>query len=268
MNETSHGPAQRALRRCKRVFDSYLFATGPLIRGLGYRQLKVNGVRIDIRSSLINDPTVAGLFWNRYEASERRLILRYLRPELAVIELGGSLGFVSSLVARTSLGRRQWVVEANPQLLPLLAANLAANQASNVVILNRAIDYSGQPVVRLDLSGQSNLSGKLAGGTNGTSDVPGSVVEVPATTLGQIISSETIDEYALISDIEGAELGMIESESLEVIGRCSQLFIELHACSRGALNYTPADLAQRIEQRWQMRPVARDGDVWAFDRRK
>src|SRR6185437_3344965 len=40
----------------------------------------------------------ASIFWGFYESAEIRLINKFLNPDLPVIELGGSLGIISSFI--------------------------------------------------------------------------------------------------------------------------------------------------------------------------
>ena len=82
----------------------------------------------------------------RYERPERELLRTYIEPARPVIELGGGLGVIASLINRRLHDpERHVVVEANPSLLPVIDANRRRNDA-RFSIVHGAIAYGGTTV--------------------------------------------------------------------------------------------------------------------------
>lgn len=217
------------------------------------------GERIPFRGEWVDTsfaavtPEVKGmLFWRLYETGEVQFIHRYLGSSLDVVELGGSIGAVSRHILR-ELGaspdaRRLVIVEANPDLLDVLAKN-AGTQAT---ILHRAIAY-GTPSVSFNIS-SSSLGGSVGGDS-------GRLVTVPTTTLAEILATAGLGDYALVCDIEGAEHALFANEA-EALRRCKRIIIELHDFE-GA---TAASLARSLEKDHGFRKLASRGPVYAFTR--
>lgn len=79
------------------------------------------GINIDTSSAVFSDRVKAQMFWRVYESAECRFVQRYLVGAQYAIELGSSLGVVSSHVASVMRdGGRLICVEANPALIPAI----------------------------------------------------------------------------------------------------------------------------------------------------
>ena len=87
-----------------------------------------HGIPIDVSQSGIPAANKAALWWGMYESAEHRFIKAFLLPNLPVIELGSSIGAISSAIAgQLDHGQRLICVEANPFLIPQLRKNLDRN---------------------------------------------------------------------------------------------------------------------------------------------
>jgi FkbM family methyltransferase len=222
---------------------------GRWFRKLGIQKITRDGVTIDVVSPLISDGTVGALFWRVYEWGERRAI-RDLLADYPVIELGASLGFISCLAALRTPLQKEVVVEANPNLLPLLTQNIQRNGfGEKIEVVWAAIDYSGDASVQLELGGGSNLSASV---TSGEPEENLTAVNVPTTTLGRLLRERHIEKYVLICDIEGAEVGLLQEEAAVIAG-CQQLIIEVHkTLSPEGIRLTPTMLGEMIVRSWGM----------------
>src|SRR5580698_4591709 len=90
--------------------------------------------------------TLIELFTNKYEAAERQAVARYLRRDIPVVELGGSMGVVACVTNRLLKDpAAHVVVEANPLVIPQLELNRALNRCQ-FEIVNRAIAYEMETV--------------------------------------------------------------------------------------------------------------------------
>jgi len=92
------------------------------------RQYVVQEVELEIDDAAIPPPLYAALREGRYEHSEARALKMLLRPGDTYFELGGGVGFVSTLAARIVRDpSRVHVYEANPELIPTIERTWAAN---------------------------------------------------------------------------------------------------------------------------------------------
>lgn len=202
-------------------------------RALGsfYRDsMPVRGCRIDTAS--LHGVTKADLFWGFYEGYEIDFVRRFLPNNRDVIELGSSLGVVSShIAARLDPRCRLIGVEANIALIPLAAKNVRQNSPLiDVTFLHGAIDYaSGRETVLFHV------------GETQWSHVAESGLSVPRLTLSHIIRTHHVGEFTLVCDIEGAELGVLTQDQ-DALTRCAVVIIELHDTAEVGID----DLIQRF----------------------
>jgi FkbM family methyltransferase len=237
---------------------------GRLLRKVGIRQIKRDGVTVDVTSELITDHCVGALFWRVYEWGERRAIRRCLLAGYPVIEFGASIGFIACLAARRTPNQKQVALEANLQLLPLLRENIRRNRYSDKIeVIWAAVDYSGAAEVQLDLGSGSSLVASVA---NGISSSTSASARIPATTLGQILRERQIEKYVLICDIEGAEVGLLQEAPLIIAG-CQQIIIEFHkTLAPTGTHFAPIEIGEALASAWGMRVSCRYGDVWVLQR--
>ncbi len=205
------------------------------------------------------DPRLnAYLLWGMYESAEIRYIDRFLTSDVDVVELGASIGGVSCEIAKR-LGRANKLVcvEANPDITGLLRENLDRNAPGcDARIWPGAISYSGEPTVSFAL-GNNTLSSQLGEAAETRT--------VPALTLAQLIAKEGVGPYALVCDIEGAEVELFHGES-EAFASCRAIVIELHETRFNGKAYDIDDLIALILKATGMQLAARYGEVCAFTR--
>jgi FkbM family methyltransferase len=157
---------------------------------------------------------------DQYEGAERYLVKRYLIPSLPVIELGAGAGVVSCIVnRRLDDPCHHIVVEPNPSLIPLLAANRDRN-GLHFRIVNRAYAY-GRQSVDLDLSRDFVTASVCTTSTR--------MVHVPATSLRQLIDAAGFDLCSLICDIEGSELDLLRHELPCLTKQVARFIVEFHS---------------------------------------
>jgi len=193
---------------------------GNFLRRIFDDRIPINGLIIDTHA--VTGQTCASLFWGLYESAEVRFIERYLHVNQPVIELGSSLGVISCLIRRRVDPKYELIcVEANPQIVGSLKANLQTNNLMhNVCIFQQAIDYM-QSEVMLNL-GASNTTPMIA------QDRQGDIL-VTTLTLSKLLSDKQIaTDYTLVADIEGAEAGIIYEDKI-ALENCRQIIIELHS---------------------------------------
>lgn len=201
-----------------------------------------HGLPIDVRETGIPVANKAALWCGIYESAEYRFIKAFLRPDLPVIELGSSIGAISSAIARQLVpGQRLICVEANPVLIPALRRNMARNAAHLAVeVIHAAVSYDGRPV-EFTIT-HDNLTSAVS--THSASQTR----TVPSVSLGALVAKADGVPYQLVADIEGAELALLthDAESLRL---CRLLVVELHHTVGNGQAYAPSDLQHLLEQR-------------------
>jgi FkbM family methyltransferase len=199
------------------------------------------------------------LFWGLYENSERKTISKYIKKDLAVIELGASIGMTTITICNMVNKNVPVIsVEANPLLIPNLEKTKDINRIANLVLIHGAIDYSNESEIPFIIDNR-NLGSRKGD--------DGSLMMVPALKLSEILTRHKIGPYVLVSDIEGAEAELILSEYESFIfENCRQIIIELHDTSCNGEQYTKLDLVKLITDRFAMNMVSNKGQTWVFEK--
>lgn len=166
-----------------------------------------------------------GLMRGTYEEPERALIERFLRRDLPVIELGGSLGIVSAFVNyRLDPGVPYVIVEANPDLIETCRTNATLGRgADHTHVIHAACAY-GAPTISFSV-GEHIHSSRLTmpGETH-----QGRTIEVNAIALSELVSRYAQGgRYSLIMDIESAEWDVFEHDAA-AFSQCDHAIIEVH----------------------------------------
>jgi FkbM family methyltransferase len=169
--------------------------------------------------------TLIELFTNKYEAAERRAVARYLRRDIPVVELGGSMGVVACVTNKLLKNpAAHVVVEANPLAIPQLELNKRLN-GRQFEIVNRAIAYGTDSVTfrpSADLAGNSI--------TRAGDEPP---VTVDTVELGELVQDRGFNRFTLVCDIEGLEYDLVCHEG-DVLKKADTIIMETHARYIGA----------------------------------
>ena len=180
-----------------------------------------HGVPVTIPAGI--DPAIRYLLvrGRPYEAPEADMVRRYLKPGTPVIELGGCVGVISALI-RDQIGpdARHIVVEASPELAPVCEDNATRGvKPGRTEVVTAAIDYSGAPTVSFS-TGRTAHAGHVEAAGKGQ-------ITVPALRLSDLAGRLPDGPFALVSDIEGAELAMFAQDTA-VLQRIDLLILETH----------------------------------------
>ena len=154
------------------------------------------------------------MFFKTYESQEIRYASKYLRNhEGLIVELGSSIGVVSSFIAKSSPLAQVLTFEADKRFIPVVENNYKINQISNANCFNEIIGADG-----FDFEiGDDNTMGKIV-----KSDTP----NVTCKLFSELMKTYKINDYILISDIEGAEYFVLNDDPL-IFENCSILKIVL-----------------------------------------
>jgi FkbM family methyltransferase len=215
---------------------------------------RCRGARFDVTTW--EPHLAAALMYRLYERAEARFAVKYLAGSTRVLELGGNRGVVSSVLLQKLPADAQLVsVEANPGLVPDLQRNLARNSGGRRV-QGRHLALSDGSLVLFDAS-----RGALGSALSATAGEP-----VPTTTLPQLLDELGWDDFALLSDVEGAEASFVQGDGAG-LERCRRMVIELHDTSYQDRPVTVGDMIDSLTQRHGFRLVERHRDVCVLERR-
>ena len=233
---------------------------GQVLRRLYRGVLPAMGIKMDVRSPLVTDTTVASLFFGLYESGERRAVTRHAKRGIPVVELGASLGYLTAHIAKTCRPPRHVAVEANPHLSPLFQRNIQLNGLTNITMVDGAISYAGAELVSLDVRDQ-NTGSRVAANEPETERA----CLVPTVALRRLMEEHHISEHILVSDIEGAEVSMFWHERHLLRDNCRQIIAELHpAYLHGAL-VSVDDVIALLTGEMGFRMTQRSGNVVVCD---
>lgn len=223
--------------------------------------LRWSGFKFKVPASSVNKKMTAGVFWGFYESSEIRYVEKYLRSDLDVIELGSSIGIVSSHIAsRLGTGRHLTAVEANPFLIETITDNIKRHcqPSSSFEVLNYAVGYDTAEVMISITSNNTETRVLKNGEASGN-------VAVKAMSFGDLVKRNRQGNYALVCDIEGSELEIILREQ-DALKQCSQLFIELHDTSSESRQYSVQQLKDLLVDLHGFKIIQEHGPVVYFGR--
>ena len=195
------------------------------------------------------------LFFGFYERKEQQVIANYLLKDNTIVELGASIGVITSLLCRMT-NKSVYAVEANPLLQKNLELTKQKNNFSSLTIISSAISYTSSDFINFSID-ENNLGSKVAPIGE----------KVRTLTLHLLLTSYQIKDYILVADIEGAELELFLLETHhEVIRNCKQIIIELHDAEYNGVKYSKTDIAELIQQNFKMKYIFHYSDIWVFSR--
>ena len=240
---------------CNNVTGSILLKLFKKIPDLRWR-----GYSFFVNRPRPNKTMVASIFFGFYESAEIRLIHKYFKGNTDVVEAGGSLGIVSShICSLLGTGKKQVVIEANPFLKDTIQANLGQFGSNNFKVVSAAIGYDSNEI-SFTIS-DNNTESRV----NNSGSISGKDYRVPALPLAKVLQMESIRDYALVSDIEGSEIGFLVNDA-DALQQCRQLFIELHNTSYRGVDYSVDQLVDLILKTGFKR-VDNEGPVYYFERK-
>jgi FkbM family methyltransferase len=166
--------------------------------------IRSRGLKIPKHPELTTGRVRGALREGTYERKECDAVMRVAREGDTVLELGGGIGYMSTLLAVRKRVARVVSYEANPALLDYIRSVHAANAVTTVELRNALLaPAAGKPVpfhIRRNFLGSS---------LDGTVD-PESIVEtvqIDRHDIGAVLGEVKPD--LLVCDIEGAEAALL-----------------------------------------------------------
>ncbi len=154
-----------------------------------------------------------------YEAKEAAAAQKLIRKGDVVMELGGGIGFMSTLVATKTPARAVHAYEANPALIPYIKRVHALNTAQSAKVTHAVLgdeDGTAPFYVRPNF-----LASSLSPMEDDGPEVK--QVEVPTLDMNRVMAE--LKPTVLICDIEGAEVDVLPKMDLSSL---RAVLIETH----------------------------------------
>lgn len=210
-------------------------------RFVGYIARTICRGKIRFRECLLTFPDSIGsaifgkLYFGIYESAEIRFVNKYISNGLDTIELGSSVGVVSSIISKKKSNEVCQLVFVEPNIdnYKALVKNVEANSSPNSTthMINKAVEYYKDDLVVVS-DGKSNLTSKVVD-SEGFDKVEcnlnmRTINPIKSIRLSEILSKFSIENYNLVMDIEGAEIQVFQND-VSALCKCSLLIIELHS---------------------------------------
>lgn len=183
------------------------------------------GIELDLSNDIISNK-FRQIIRNRddYEQEEYRLVNKYLNEsESDIIELGGGIGFISCVISNIiSDDSKHIVIEPTFELIHAIEKNMELNDCK-FKILNAAYAPPGESVT---------LYKRKEAYENSTIQNNNEIIideeNVRSISLENLIDTYSIEQFILISDIEGQEKELINNEMDMLELYCDMIIIEIH----------------------------------------
>jgi FkbM family methyltransferase len=162
-------------------------------------EFRLNGVDLSLPKGLATPAILEKLADGSYEEDEARSADRCVRKGFRVLELGAGIGYVTSLCAQRAGPENVLSVEANPDLLPVIEANLARNGLSGVSVMHGAVTGPVEEGAMAEFAASEGYTGSSLDGK-------GRGVRVPLISVHDLIRAHK--PHVVLMDVEGAEADM------------------------------------------------------------
>ncbi|MEH6829350.1 MAG: FkbM family methyltransferase [Sulfitobacter sp.] len=178
------------------------------------------GMKFPKDGNFITGKLRASLRDNMYEGKEAQCVLKLVRDDDIVIELGAGIGFMSTLVATKRKIKSVHAFEANPALIPYIKSVHEVNGLTNAHVTNAILgDRKGSA----DFYVRNNLLSSSMEPIEGDTEERTKKVKVDVLNASHVFKE--MQPTILIADIEGAEAHLLPLLDLSSLRGA---MIELH----------------------------------------
>ncbi len=185
----------------------------------------VQGVQLGLLDVLLTPALIKAFQTGKYENLEARQLPRFLREGERVLELGGGVGFISTLASKAARLEACTVVEANPDLISVIETTHLENGVIASVRNAAALSKRGRGALSVSASNEAAFyrRTKFWGSSLGATPENKSVASVPVLDFQSLVG-ETKPTF-IIADIEGGERDLFVDIDPEGV---RHVFLEVH----------------------------------------
>lgn len=180
--------------------------------------IEYRGVRIRLDPAIVTARIREALEKGHYERAEAAKLGAIIKPGERILELGGGLGFISTMCARHKNTSEVLCYEANPHLIDFIAGTHRLNNVK-VRVVNAAL-ASG--------AGPAQMKFYLREAFWGSSLSPDNGPYVETTLVRRESFNEALSSFRpslLIVDIEGGEADLFDDAEMDSVQRA---LVEIH----------------------------------------
>lgn len=239
-------PHGRALRYGFRVADALPRPYSSYVRAIGVRLLSGDPVRLDTSWGRLVSPRRDHMFFRPIfdEPLETAVVTRLLATGMRVVDVGANRGWYTLLAAHL-VGPTGAVLAIEPDPVPLamLRANVRANDATNVTIVDHAVGAEAGEF-RFVTERESALS-HLA---RDDDDTGARDFRVEVKRLDDVVAAYDLPSVDFVKvDVEGAELAVLEGAS-GLLGSPARpvLLVEVEEQHQSRYASQPTDVPERL----------------------
>ena len=208
-----------------KVKRSYSYTFGIIFKYLLRGIYKIENLRFFINNDIAPLPLQSMFLFDMYEYHERALIKKYIKEDDSVLEFGGSIGVVACFTNKLLReNAKHVVVECYPKNIGYIEKHRIHNECDFIIELS-AISHSGRNVEIFKIN-RTLSSGMLESEESISCNESQNHCKVPGHSLNYYINQYG-NFSALIVDIEGAEVFLLESER-ELLTSFRIIIIEFH----------------------------------------
>jgi FkbM family methyltransferase len=182
--------------------------------------LSINGITINPESPAISPAMRKRIRSQKYEVQEARCVAALMEPGEVVLELGGGIGYISSLVGKTQKAQKIVVVEANPETIPIIKETHKLNNV-DAEVLNGVAMPSCEKQCSIPFYIRSDF---WASSLSPEPWAYSREVAVPCIDFNKLITD--YKPSLVICDIEGGERNLFCA--LEYLPSVNKIIIEVH----------------------------------------
>jgi len=185
--------------------------------------IKINGIYIKKDETVLSKKIIDSLANGSYEFYEARNLPYILQPGEVVLELGGGIGFLSTICAKDPRVKKVITVEANKRLIPLIKKTHLINGVAHKTLVINAV---AEPNPKKDTIPFYIREDFWASSTLPTPWAYEKVVNVPVIDLNMLIKKYS--PTLLIVDIEGKEADLFSIFNKIYLKGVNKIYIEIH----------------------------------------
>jgi FkbM family methyltransferase len=184
-----------------------------------YEVIEVMGVKLPLDPQVMSPHILEVIRAGEYERAEAKHLPKMIEPGDRLLELGGGIGFLSALVGLQGKAEAIVVVEANPDLVPLIEATHAMNETRSTVINAAVVGERKSETASFSLAADFWASSLAPHKRREIARV----VEVPTMAVADLVREHR--PTMMIIDVEGGEVELMPHLVLDGV---RLVMMELH----------------------------------------
>lgn len=178
------------------------------------------GVKLPVNPQFVSPQIAEFIRAGRYETREGKLLDKIIEPGDRILELGGGLGFISTLAAKRPEVEAILVYEGNPKLKEAITQTHKLNGVSNVEIRTGVV-FADDSEKSVPFYVRSQFWGSSLEKREG--ETAADAVNIPVTSMRDVIAE--FKPTMIVCDIEGGEASLFDGSALPGVRR---VMLEVH----------------------------------------